>query len=132
MDQEPDNQTTQPGAGSNNTPKVRPVREVMEDKLRALTILCEGRELDEAFELIGQVTDGDTYNMSLHSNLDPADVRTLTQAAMWRKAVHARHNTVSLLVEMRLIAKLAEATGTTANDVVRELAADMNDLMPPT
>lgn len=131
MDPEPDNQTTHTGAATDGSPRLRPMREVMEDKLRALTILCEGRELDEAFELIGQVTDGDTYNMSLHSKLDPADVRTLTQAAMWRKAVHARHNTVSLLVEMCLIAKLAEATGTTANDVVRQLASDMNDLMPP-
>lgn len=106
-------------------------RELMNEWLRSLTIIGEGKSIDETFALIASVNDTATHSVPIRTPLPPDDARAMESVLSWNSELRSRQTGVNLLVEQLLIRWLADATGQSWNQIVQRLALTIEKLLPP-
>lgn len=106
-------------------------RELMNEWLRSLTIIGEGRSIDDTLALISSVNRTGTHAVAIRTPLPPDDARALESVLAWNNETRSRQAGVNLLVEQLLIRWLTEATGQTWGQVVQRLALTIEELLPP-
>jgi hypothetical protein len=106
-------------------------RAMLEDWLRALTIVGEGHAPAEALALLARVNQPQTVQVRIRTPLPPEDAQALRDSLAWQHEARSRQAGVNLMVEDRLIRWLAEATGQSWSEIVQRLARDLNTVLPP-
>lgn len=99
--------------------------------LRSLTLLGEGKSLEDTFALIAEVNHSGTHRVPIRTPLPEDDARALNDILAWYDTARDRQAKINLLVESFLIRWLADATGHTWSEVVQDLAKYINTAMPP-
>jgi hypothetical protein len=106
-------------------------REQMNEWLRSLTIMGEGKSIEATLALIATVNQVGTHTVPIRTPLPPDDAHALESVLAWNNEIRSRQAGVNLLVEQFLIRWLAEATGQTWNQIVQRLALAIEELLPP-
>lgn len=106
-------------------------RELLGDWLRSLTIIGEGKSIDDTLALIAKVNRVGVHNVPIRTPLPPDDRQAMESVLAWNSEIRSRQAGVNLLVEQLLIRWLCEATGQTWSQVVQRLALTIEDLLPP-
>lgn len=106
-------------------------RAMLDDWLRALTVVGEGHTPADALALIAQVNQPQTVQVRIRTPLPSEDAQALRESLAWQHEARSRQAGVNLLVEDRLIRWLAEATGQSWSEIVQRLARDLNGVLPP-
>ena len=84
---------------------------MVNDWIRTLTIIGEGRSVDDALDLIAKVNQPGKAFLQTRTPLPPDDARVLHEVLAWLHEVRSRQAGVNLLVEQVLTQWLVEATG---------------------
>lgn len=106
-------------------------RELMNEWLRSLTIMGEGKTIDETLALIAKVNRVGTHTVPIRTLLPPDDAQALESVLAWNNEIRSHQAGVNLLVEQLLIHWLADASGQTWNQIVQRLALTIEELLPP-
>ncbi|MBO0879040.1 MAG: hypothetical protein J2P17_01375, partial [Mycobacterium sp.] len=106
-------------------------RELMNEWLRTLTIIGEGKNIDDTIAMIASVNRTGTHAVPIRTPLAPDDARTLESVLAWNSEIRSRQIGVNLLVENLLIHWLAEATGQKRSAIIQRLALAAETMLPP-
>ncbi len=109
----------------------RAPREVLDDWLRALTILSEGHSPEETFNLIALVNQPGQHRVRIRTPRPADDAHAVEDALPWYRDLLDRQVKVNLAIESILIGWLAESTGQSRNQIVQRLAEAINRIQPP-
>lgn len=129
---QPPHSDTKAGSGAHREPLPQQTqRELLDDWLRSLTILGDGKSLEETFDLIAQVNQPGTHRVRIHTPLPAEDAQALEETLAWYQAVRDRQAKINLGIEGLLIRWLSEATGQTWSQIVQRMAVTFNTATPP-
>jgi len=115
--------------GGQELPAIEP-RKLIDDWIRVLTLVGEGRSPAETTALIEKVNQPGTHVVEIRTPLPAADTQAIEQSQAWLEEIRSRQAGVHVLVEQFLITWLTEATGQSWSEVVQRLAREIDTVLP--
>jgi hypothetical protein len=124
-------ETTGPQQSSRQPPPAIDPHELRHSWLRILTVIGDGKGIDETLALIAKVNHAGTHTVPIRTALPAEDRQAIEDVMAWNHEIRNRQAGVNLLIEQLLIRWLSEATGQTWNQIVQRLALTIEQLPPP-
>jgi hypothetical protein len=109
----------------------RTQRDIVEERLRGMTILAhgDGRPPEELLSEIATVNDTDAHMIRLVSPLMPGEARDLQQSIRAQNRLRSRETMVHAIVTQILLDWYANASGQTRGEVIERLALKLDALL---